>query len=489
MKRSEEYSLLKDWDNAIADANKALEANPESGEAYFLLGRYAAIGNKEKALKYYTEGLRFLPTAEHYLIRADLYITLDMYDNAMKDLDTAINLNPDFGLAYFKRGSLRLQYNKDLELALLDLTKSEALESHNLPVYVYSVARKMQALVALNRIDEAIELTRQTGSTLSTNILMEALIHYHKGDYQGALEKFNKAIEEFPTVAEVYLLRGNCLSALKRKEEALNDYNKAIEIDPEVYEGYFTRGKLLLSLQQLDRAIEDLCITTKMAPNNSKAFHALAMAYRGKKQIKKALDAENIALQIEPMQKDYLLCRGILQTLNMEPQKALDDYTTVISLWPSNPLVFFYRGSTFLILNNYADAIPDFLKCIELGEETADVYFLLGTCYLHKREYKKSLDSFTKAIELRPNYPHAYYYRAAIHQTNTNTYAALKDINTAIRQSKVPVADFYMTRARLYASNFDPRASEDLVKVMELQAINKKKQTQTSSAVWGVFQD
>jgi antitoxin component YwqK of YwqJK toxin-antitoxin module len=84
-----------------------------------------------------------------------------------------------------------------------------------------------------------------------------------------AIEQYSKAIEENPTVAQVFFNRGTCKSNIFDFEGAIEDYDKAILLNPEYKEAYTnrasakiniytTKGNLFPSPEETASACEDL---------------------------------------------------------------------------------------------------------------------------------------------------------------------------------------------------------------------------------------
>ena len=134
----------------------------------------------------------------------------------------------------------------------------------------------------------------KTGVVLSTTVLMLAVpenafakdsdYYYNRavkkqlrGDYEGAIADYTKAIKINPYDQDAYYNRGNVKKdELKDYEGAIADYTKAIEIVPKYLEAYINRGVVKDQLENYNGAIADY---TKAIEINYK--DALAYANRG----------------------------------------------------------------------------------------------------------------------------------------------------------------------------------------------------------------
>lgn len=61
----------------------------------------------------------------------------------------------------------------------------------------------------------------------------EGVALYEKGDYNGALSKFEKATESDPALAAAWSDKGCALGRLGKRDAALEAFNKALEIAPD----------------------------------------------------------------------------------------------------------------------------------------------------------------------------------------------------------------------------------------------------------------
>jgi len=84
------------------------------------------------------------------------------------------------------------------------------------------------------------------------------------GNYQQAIEDFDRAIELDPEFAEAYWGRGKTYHGLGNYQRAIEDFNRAIELDPEFAEVYWDRGKTYNELGSRQQALEDWKAAAKL---------------------------------------------------------------------------------------------------------------------------------------------------------------------------------------------------------------------------------
>lgn len=183
-----------------------------------------AINRHFKSIDYYNSYLSsHTPRAIDYIGRAMDFVTLHDYASAIRDLDAAINLNPDFAPAYMLRAQSRLRMHSatpapDAMGAPNGKERQDGLTRMGLD-------RKEKDDI-LKDIDRAIEL-------LPANALLQynrgvALIEF--GDYDGALEALNRAIELKPDFGQAYYNRGFVNLKNGHRADGIADLSQAGEL-------------------------------------------------------------------------------------------------------------------------------------------------------------------------------------------------------------------------------------------------------------------
>jgi Flp pilus assembly protein TadD len=97
-----------------------------------------------------------------------------------------------------------------------------------------------------------------------------------KGDFNGALADFSKAIELKPDYAEAYNKRGLAKGGLAKSpndvDSALADYNKAIELKPDYAEAYYNRGVAKQAKGDKSGALADQNKAIELKPDYAQAY-------------------------------------------------------------------------------------------------------------------------------------------------------------------------------------------------------------------------
>lgn len=95
--------------------------------------------------------------------------------------------------------------------------------------------------------------------------------YFKEGEYQRAIEEYEKAISLQPDFAPAYNRLGMAYAILKDFEKAEKNFQKVIELAPEVDQGYLNLGLLYELKGERDRAISLLEKALAINPENKKA--------------------------------------------------------------------------------------------------------------------------------------------------------------------------------------------------------------------------
>lgn len=197
--RARVYYERREYDLAVADCTQALGLVPESESTSALSMRARALAR------------------------------IGQHDQAMADLNKALQIDPKCGVAYAGRGHLYLELG-DPSKAVEDFDRGV----ENDPRSAWTRGGMGRAHATLGDFDRAIS---DFTATLAINPLLRAIwnnrgnVWFKKGDFSHAVADYTVAIELGPT-AQIYFNRALAWGRLGATDKADRDMAKALELDP-----------------------------------------------------------------------------------------------------------------------------------------------------------------------------------------------------------------------------------------------------------------
>jgi len=130
------YVLKEQWDEGIAQYNKALKINPRFAIAYRARGfAHCGKGQYDRAISDFTKAIEINPKySDAYFYRGFAYCEKGQHDRAISDLTKAIEINPKYSDAYFYRG-FACGGNGQYDRAISDYSKAIQLNSRHAVAY------------------------------------------------------------------------------------------------------------------------------------------------------------------------------------------------------------------------------------------------------------------------------------------------------------------------------------------------------------------
>ncbi|MFH1836031.1 MAG: AAA family ATPase [Methanobacteriota archaeon] len=95
--------------------------------------------------------------------------------------------------------------------------------------------------------------------------------YYKIGEFDKAIEHYNKALELKPDLLESYFNRGLAYTRQQDYDKALEDLNKVVQLNANLAEAYYTRGLVFEYKQDYKKAIVDYDKALKVDPGYSRA--------------------------------------------------------------------------------------------------------------------------------------------------------------------------------------------------------------------------
>lgn len=272
-----------------------------------------------------------------------VYLKQNRLDEAISELNKAIELNPASDKAYYDRArAYRAKGN--LDQALADYTQAININS---PETIQS---------AYNNRGQIYEI---------------------KGDLDKALEDYTKGIEAMPDPK---------FSGFRYFKQVL----------------YRNRVKVYLEKKEYDKALDDVQSIEKMGGRVDPEFIAKLknrdFSLGKKSETDKPVEKYPGASGEVNLYND----RGYNSFKNGRFNEAIADYNRAFAIDPKDTLVLANRANAYVAQGKFIEAIADFKRVLEIDPEDYKVSCDLGLTYVNVGDYDNALYYFNKALEINP---------------------------------------------------------------------------------------
>lgn len=368
--RADAYYYAADAKKAIEDANHALRLGnlPESQKvrmreiiegAEEFSGAMSKSRLSSQIVGYITDGwhsdiLELLQGKSESFLASDrmFYVGLAIgkqavgqNEEALLDIQKAVRLFPDFGMAWGQLGSVQMDL-KNYREALDAYEKAKAFDSEDF------------------------------------HLAGQAACWANLGEYDAAEKIYGKILAADATDANAFCNRANVRFAQKKYREALEDFNQALAIllrdkkypNRESLLGRCRSGRAVTKAEmgRYDAAIEELSALLKDKGDAAVFLAHRAECYRLTKQYEKALKDTKKALKIDEKQGKARRVRGRVYHDQGDYKNALRHYDKLLGINPENVMALMWRAETYIACKDLGKAIKDYEAVTKIGSATRE---------------------------------------------------------------------------------------------------------------------
>lgn len=421
--RSDFYRLNpKTYNQAVANATKAIELDPSLAEAYV---SRASVLVEISHFAHAPQGSLSEGEVSTESISAWALPTKVLVEKAIADATKAIELNPDLANAYFARAHVYLDTKKS-ELAITDYDRVLEL-SPNIYLVVMAFVHRSRGHWQLGLLNQAIQdaiMALELEPDLAAALKIEPSMATWHGMGLDAI------------VATAYINRGLAYDEQGSVDVAAADYTAAIQRDPEFAEAYGNRAKTYVSMGLYQQALADANRAIEINRHLAPAFNARALAYLGLGRTEDALTDVTRAIDQDPVFAMAYSNRAYMNTGLRRYDHAVVDATKALELDPNLVPAYANRAEAHLLTGDYDRAISDSTSALERDPTLVGTLIGRAFAYVAKGEYSLGLDDADRALTLRPRQLEALYVRGKALLMLTNGEQGREDLNRVIETSQ-----------------------------------------------------
>ncbi|MCB0534896.1 MAG: tetratricopeptide repeat protein [Saprospiraceae bacterium] len=380
--------------------------------------------------------------------RANLFLKLGLFENAITDYGSIIQLDSGGAQSYLQRGMAKIK-SKQFEKSILDFNRVLELNPNDIIAYIHRGWARIemrQFSAAIQDFNHVIKLVPKNIDAYNFRALAKSRTH----QFAGAIADIDKAIEISPNNSVTYDFRGVIKFDNKKYSEAILDFSNAIKLNPKFSGAYSNRGIAKYNLSKFEDAILDFNRAIELDPTLSNAYSNRGLANASLGQYDEAFADCNKAITLNPNSSDAYNSRGFVYYRLGQHEEALADYNNSIRLNGNNIRALIDRGGLRYRMGFLNEALLDFDKVIELDTSDAKFYDYRGVVKDELKLYEGAINDYTKALNIDPEFSSPYNNRAVSYRKTGKYFLAIKDWLKSIQLKYLNKLWFYIVLSPLF---------------------------------------
>lgn len=486
-------------DEAIAEAEKALKAEPGHVSATGLLANHYLETDPAKAEQLVAAGLKVNPkNTVLQMMQIKVFSKQDKNDDVITAFQKLIADNPDNLMfpAQFASFYLSLKRVDDAEAMLRQVVERKPDSDEAKFLLVDFLTKQRTPDIARTQLE-------QYSAAAPDNYKLRSAL----GRFYVATRDADKAIATYQYTIDKEKRSADGIDARNRVTELLLVQNKraeademiksVLELEPENVDALLMRARLLLSDDKPNDAIADLRSVLKNSPDSAVALSMMASAQERTGAFNLALDNYKKLLERNPenvlaltgagrlllAQDQVDEARKLLEQAekadkgNTEATRLLVEVYTRKKQWDqalalcngllinqkTAPMGHHLAGLVHARMQDFPAAIEDFKKALEKEPRAVEPLQMLTNAYVVNKQADQAVSYLEKHLKAYPEQVHAQEILGALYHSTGKLPAAEKLLTDLVQKQPARVTA-YRELAGLYMTQKEPEKVEALFK-------------------------
>ena len=418
---SKEFLAKNDNKAAVIQLKNALQANPDLGEARFLLGK-ALLASGDVA------GAE-VELRKAYNLKFSSDEVIPLLAQTMLANGQAKKLTDEFAATELGTNPAKASLKTVLSTAWSAQGNSEQANSE-LTAALAAQADYAPALLAQSR-QKAVS-----------------------GDIPGALSIVEGVLAASPKDHDALLLAGSLLAAKSDSEGALERYRQAVAAKPDSLTAHSAVVSTLFQLRKPEEAAQQILAMKKIAPKHPQTLYLDGHASYQRKDFKAAREIAMELLKVAPDNPNALQLAGATEFQLRSYLQAETHLSKVVQQYPNMVLARSLLIGTYLRTGQAAKALNTLEPVLAKIDNDPALLAIAGETFLMNGDANKSAEYYAKASRLDPNNANKKVAVAIAHlaQGKAGAQAELEEIANADSGTS---ADLALIATHLKAGQLD----------------------------------
>lgn len=271
--------------------------------------------------------------SNNYYLRALFFYREREYDQALADIERAINIDDSLAEYFYLEGNIYYDDN-EFENAFKSYQTTVELDNEHL-----------EAILKLSTLELALE------------------------NYQLALDMVNKALIVNPNYAEGYYLKGFIYLDGGDTVKSISSFRTAVEVDPDHYNSYIMLGKLYAS-EKHEYAGDYYDNALRIRPNSIEALYNKAVYLQSIEEFEKAYSLYDQIIELDSASYFAYYNRGYMMLVSDSSYSgAIKEFEKSLKFYPYYVEAFYNIGLCYENQGNYEKAEEYYRKALEINPQ------------------------------------------------------------------------------------------------------------------------
>jgi len=428
----------RDFSQCRAELELVLQADPQSADAYEMLGALELeSGKSAEAKSDFERAAQYVPNsfAAHYNLGL-LYLREHDLKRGLPELQRAAALDPHNPSAAYNLGLVLLETGKP-QGAVAELRRVQVL-GQDRPDVAFNLIRAELAAghAGAAKLDAEKErkafgedpkwlgsvgqLFLEQGQVEDARTYLETAVQLQPRDLETrralaradlVQQRADPVLELIPVplTAEDHYLRAKALFLLHRRQGAQEEAEPALRDDPENVSILLLAAQIQQSLGKQDEALKLLASAARLQPNSPEIFYRTAVSYYFGLRYEEAQHYLEKALEQEPKCTRCLSLYANTLLIGGKNREAEDALRRAMALDPTNARYVYHLGAALLRDNRPQDAKPVFEKAIALKPDYGPPHYALGKLLEGEGQSQQAAKELELSVKYEPHLAEAYY--------------------------------------------------------------------------------
>ena len=442
----DQQTAQKRYDDALLNYRKAVQKDPESGEAWYRLG--STLVKKQQfaeAFQCLSRAETLLPKQENVKVElANLLLSSylgnrsrpqDLYSRIERLAGQLQALNPNSQDSLRLRGELALTDGK-LDAAAELFQKANAIQ----PMVPEVVGPWVESLLKAGKFEQAEDLAQQLIAARKDSLLIYDVLYTHymaEKRFAEGEALLNAKIANNPRDVNSLLQLGFHYNRLG-KEAQMQAVLQRMLANPGSYpQGHLHAGEFYATLQRRDEAVREFREGAAADPKSRKIYLTrIASVQAAQGQTDLALQTLESILKNEPKDRDTRAARAILwlergKADNLDA--AVSELQLLVRETPDDPTLLYNLGRAQFAKGNFADARKPLLQVLKIRPDDVTSRLALSQISARTSSFPELLKYSNEILGIEPTNPQGRLWHAIALMNSGNYLQARLELSRFLK--------------------------------------------------------